>query len=403
MPADVRDRDALLAPYDVDGVVDEPELRSVAELARHVCDVPYAVVNLISEHFQHQVAAVGIAPAVCAREDSMCSVSITTSEPVVVPDAREDPRFADNPFVTGRLADVRFYAAGQLRTASGAVLGTLCVFDGVRRDLAPAQRRGLDLLAGQAVAALELRRAGRELATTVRELEEARAELARSNSDLAAFAGQVSHDLRNPLAGVTGFLELLADRPAVAADGTAHGHVERALAGAARMRDLVDDLLAYARVGGGLRPERVDLAVLLDDVLDDLAPTGALDGFDVRGDPLPVVRGDAVQLRAVLQNVVTNALRFARPDRRLLLRLRAQARDERWLIEIADNGRGIPTAQREEAFTLLRQVHDHGTVPGGSGIGLATCRRIVAAHGGTIGIGDGVDGGIAVWFTLPAA
>jgi signal transduction histidine kinase len=118
---------------------------------------------------------------------------------------------------------------------------------------------------------------------------------------------------------------------------------------------------------------------------------------------LPAVRGDAVQLRAVLQNIVTNALRFAWPDRRLLLRLRAQARDERWLIEIADNGRGIPAARRDEAFTLLRQVHDHGTVGGGTGIGLATCRRIVAAHGGTIGIGDGVDGGVAVWFTLPAA
>ena len=269
MPADVRDRDALLAPYDVTGPFDEPELQSVAELATHVCGVPCAVVNLISEHFQHQVAAVGITPSVCVREDAMCAVTIGEPAPVEVPDAREDPRFAANPFVTGRLAHIRFYAASQLRAPSGAVLGTLCVFDEAARELTAEQRHALDLLAGQAVGALELRRAYRALTVTVRELAEARDELLRSNSRLAAFAGQVSHDLRNPLAGVTGFLELLVDHPAVAGEATAVAHVDRALAAAGRMRDMVDDLLAYARVGGSLRTERVDLGVLLREVLDD--------------------------------------------------------------------------------------------------------------------------------------
>ena len=404
MPADVLGRDALLAPYDINVPVDEPELRSVAELACHVCDVPHAVVNLISEHFQHQVAAVGIAPAVCSRGDSMCAVTIMAPEPVVVRDAREDPRFADNPFVTGRLGRLRFYAASQLRGPSGVVLGTLCVFDDVPRELTPEQRHGLDLLASQAVGALELRRAGRELATTVRSLQEARSELRRSNTDLAAFAGQVSHDLRNPLAGVTGFLELLGDHRTVAADTTASSYVERALAGAGRMRDLVDDLLSYARLGGGLGSARVDLAGLLREVLDDDSPTGMLDGVgDLEVAPLPTVRGDPIQLRALLQNLITNAVRFARPDRQLLLRVRARPADERWRVEVIDNGRGIPVERRLDAFTLLQQVHDQGSVDGGSGIGLATCKRIVAAHGGTIGIDDGVDGGVCVWFTLPSA
>ncbi len=404
MPADVLNRDALLAPYDIDGLVDEPELQSVAELACHVCDVPYAVVNLISEHFQHQVAAVGIPPTVCSRGDSMCTVTIEAPEPgVVVRDAREDPRFADNPFVTGAMGRLRFYAASQLRGPSGVVLGTLCVFDEVPRDLTPEQRHGLDLLASQAVGALELRKAGRELAVTVRELQEARSELRRSNSDLAAFAGQVSHDLRNPLAGVSGFLELLADHRMVAADTTASSYVERALGGAGRMRDLVDELLAYARLGGVLGSARVDLTGLLREVLDDDSPLGMLDGVDLEVAPLPTVRGDPTQLRALLQNLVTNSVRFARPDRQLLLRVRARPVDDRWLVEVVDNGRGIPVERRLDAFSLLQQVHEHGSVVGGSGIGLATCRRIVAAHGGTIGIDDGVDGGVTVWFTLPSA
>ena len=402
-PLGTGDRDALLAAYlDVDEASGPGDLQALAELASRVCGTPFAAVNLISEHFQHQVAAVGVAPAICAREDSMCAVSLETRTPVTVSDAREDPRFATNPFVTGRLGAVRAYAASQLRTPRGDVLGTLCVFDEVPRDLGHAERRGLDLLAEQAVAALELRRSRRVLASTVRELADARAELLRSNSDLAAFAGQVSHDLRNPLAAVSGYLELLADHPAVVADTTASHQVERASASTGRMRDLVDELLAYARVGGGLRQEPVDLAALLRDVVEDLG-TGAppADALEVAG--LPVVRGDPTQVRAVLANLLTNAVRYARPDRRLVVQVGARSCGPRWRIEVADNGRGVPVEQRAEAFTLLRRLHDQATAGDGSGIGLATCRRIVAAHGGAIGIDDGIDGGITVWFTLPAA
>lgn len=402
MAADPPDRDALLAPYDVDRPADEPDLRSVAELATHICTVPYAAVNLISEHFQHQVAAVGITPSVCAREDSMCSVTIAEARPVEVADARTDPRFAANPFVTGRLGLVRFYAASQLRSPSGEVLGTLCVFDESPQKLAAEQRHALDLLAGQAVGALELRRSYRALTATVGELAEAHDELERSNSQLAAFAGQVSHDLRNPLAGVSGFLELLADHPGLPADGTARSYVGRALAAAGRMRSMVDDLLAYARVGGTLRTERVDLGALLREVLDDVPP-GTLDAVRLDVGVLPTVRGDPTQLRAVLGNLVANSVRFHRSDREPVLRVRARPEGDRWLVELADNGRGVPVERREEAFTLLRQVHEPGTADGGSGIGLATCRRIVAAHGGTIVLDDGIDGGAAVLVTLPAA
>ncbi|MDF2979873.1 MAG: cph1 3 [Actinomycetospora sp.] len=317
-------------------------------------------------------------------------------------DARADPRFAANPCVTGRLASVRFFAASQLRAPSGAVLGTLCVFDETARELTTEQRQALDLLARQAVGALELRRAYRALTATVQDLARTRDELARSNSQLAAFAGQVSHDLRNPLAGVTGFLELLADHPAVAAEATPSAHVDRALAAAGRMPEMVDDLLAYARVGGELRTVRVDLGVLLREVLDDLPP-GVLDAAQLDLGVLPAVRGDPTQLRAVLANVVANAVRFARPGRRPVLRARARPAGDRWVVEIADNGTGVRPERREEAFALLRQVHEPGTVSGGSGIGLATCRRIVAAHGGTISLDDGLEGGTAVRITLPAA
>jgi signal transduction histidine kinase len=401
MPDESHGGAALLAEYALDDAAEEPDLQALAEIATHVSGAPYAVVNLIDAHFQHQVAAIGISPSVCAREDSMCAVTVVSPEPVVVDDAREDARFAANPWVTGQLGRVRFYASSQLRTSSGAVLGTLCVFDEQPCTITARQRRSLDLLAHQVVDVLELRRFTRLLGAAVRDLTAARTELLRSNSELAAFAGRVSHDLRNPLAGLGGFLELLGENPAVAADPTAAHQVHRARAAAGRMHALVDELLEYARLGGTLRWCAVGLRRLLDELAEDQSATGLLDGVDLDVGPLPTVRGDATQLRALLQNLIVNAVRFARPDRRPVLRIGARRCPDHWRVEIADNGLGIPVTRREEAFELLAQVHPHGTVAGGSGIGLATCRRIVAAHGGSIGIDDGVDGGITVWFTLP--
>ncbi|MGZ3145597.1 sensor histidine kinase [Lentzea chajnantorensis] len=403
MPVDLHDRDSVLAEYGIEDLGRHPDLEALAELAAQVCGAPHGAVNLISEHLQHQVAAVGISPSVCSREDSMCAVSIVTPEPVEVFDAREDPRFAANPFVTGRIASVRFYAASRLQAPSGAVLGTLCVFDDVPRRLDPRQRRSLDLLAHQAVDVLELRRSGLALTRTVAELSAARAELLRSNSELADFAGRVSHDLRNPLAGITGFLELLSDHPAVVAAPTAGRLVERGRGAANRMHALVDELLEYAKLGGQLRCRSVDLGTLLADLVDDRSTGAGTEPVELDLEPLPAVRGDETHLRALLQNVISNAVRFARPDRRLRVRIRAKHSGEFVRVEIADNGRGIPPARREEAFALLSQVHQHGTVEGGTGIGLATCRRVVTAHGGTIGMADGIDGGLTVWFTLPAA
>lgn len=403
MPGEAHDGDTLLAEYAIDDATEEPDLQALAEIATHVSGAPYAVVNLIDAHFQHQVAAIGISPSVCAREDSMCAVTMVSPEPVVVDDAREDPRFAANPWVAGQLGRVRFYAASQLRAPSGAVLGTLCVFDERPHTLTTRQRRSLDLLAHQVVDVLELRRSTRLLAVAVRDLTAARAELLRSNGELAAFAGRVSHDLRNPLAGLSGFLELLAENSAVAEDPTAAHQVHRACAAAGRMHALVDELLQYARLGGSLRWRAIDLRRLLDDLAEDQSATGLLEDVDLDVGPLPTVRGDATQLRALLQNVIVNAVRFACPDRRLTLRIRSRRCTDHWRVEIADNGRGIPADLREEAFSLLTQVHPHGTVEGGSGIGLATCRRIVTAHGGGIGISDGIEGGVTVWFTLPLA
>lgn len=393
----------LLAEYGVYERPVRPELQSLAELAARVCQVPTAAVNLLDDTVQHQVAAAGLAPADCARSDSMCATTLAGGVPIVVPDARNDLRFARNPFVTGQIAALRFYAAVPLRAPDGTLFGTLCVFDSAPRELDDEAVHWLGVLADQVTGVLELERTGRRLGRAVGELEQTRAELVRSNDQLAAFAGQVSHDLRGPLAAVIGFVEMLAKRPAVRQDEVAVQYAELAVASGRRMVTLLSDLLAHARVGGTLQVGPVDLEELVGEVVADLGPL--LAGVSVSYPSLPTVAGDRTQLRAVLQNLLSNAAAYRRQDRDSVVEVRASRVSSGWRVEVVDNGLGVPVSSREEAFDPLVRLHGESEAPaaaGNSGLGLATCRRIVAAHGGDIGLADGIDGGTTAWFTLPA-
>jgi signal transduction histidine kinase len=384
-----------IAKYAVLGEPPRRDLQALVALAAQVCDVPSAVINLITASEQVQVAAVGMDPSVCAREDSMCAAVLHEADPVIVPDASRDPRFAQNPFVTGVIGDIRFYAANHLVTPDGIAIGTLCVFDEEPRELDTAQRQALRTLADRVVDLLELSLRTRQLERSLTTLRATRDELRRSNEQLAHFAGQAAHDLRNPLTSVTMSLEMLQEQRSVL-DEDSRWLVDRALSGAGRMDEMIAELLAYARVGGTLRREKVDLDAVLGEVLADLA--GDLDDTDLRVGPLPVVSGDPTQLRAVLQNLVANAVKFTRPLRPPEISVTARRVADRWRLEVADNGPGVPAAERER---VLEPMVRGAAKVDGIGLGLAICARVVRAHGGDIGIDEAPGGGACVWLELP--
>lgn len=374
------------------------DLRALVDIAAQVADVPLATINLITDTEQHQIATTGFDAAICAREDSMCNLVLHEDAPVIVPDASQDPRFKDNPFVTGEIGDVRFYATHQLRTPKGVVIGTLCVFDTEPRELGDDQEEALVQLADRVVDLLELELRTRELTRAIAKLEETGAELERSNEVLTAFAGQVAHDLRNPLSAVKMSLELLEDQmaaPDLDPDTLAYV-ATRANSGAERMQQLIDDLLAYARIGGHMAHTEVDLGRVLEDVRADLAVP--LAGATLEAGDLPIVLGDPVQLRAVVQNLVANSAKFTRPGEPAHIEVRAVGDGDVWRIEVVDHGLGVPAGDRERVFAPLARAHDDVE---GHGIGLATVRRIVDAHRGRIGIEETPGGGATVWLELP--
>ncbi|MET0671925.1 MAG: GAF domain-containing sensor histidine kinase [Microbacterium pygmaeum] len=382
-----RTRAEAIADYALIGAPPVADLQGLVELASTVCGVSTAVINIIDDRFQHQVAAVGFTPATCAREDSMCAVVLADPGLVVVSDARKDDRFAANPFVTGEIAHVRFYASSPVITPSGVAIGTLCVFDEDTGELSPDHQKALDLLAHQVVDVLELRRITRELS--------------QSNEQLELFAGQVSHDLRNPLTAITGFLELAADSPEMVDAPRASWAIGRAEAAAERMAVMVSDLLEYARLGGA-KPHRdeLSLAEIAASVIEDLDSAITVSGATVTVDADLQVVGDRTLLRALMQNLVANAIKFSSAAGTTpRVEIRAQLLVGSWRLTVDDNGPGIAPDQRERVFALMERDVSHD-VPG-LGIGLSTCERIASAHGGRIGIDDSPLGGTSVWVVVP--
>ncbi|GLZ46035.1 histidine kinase [Actinomycetospora sp. NBRC 106375] len=227
----------------------------------------------------------------------------------------------------------------------------------------------------------------RELADTERarqELDLRSQELARSNSDLEQFAYVASHDLQEPLRKVASFCQLLQRRYAGQLDERADQYIEFASDGAKRMQVLINDLLAFSRVGRqGDSMEVVDLDRLVDRATENVA--GALEesGAVVEHGTLPSVLGAPALLTTVFQNLLGNSLKF-RGDEPPRLRVDAERDPEdpdRWLLRFADNGIGIDPEYAERIFVIFQRLHARNAYPG-TGIGLAMCRKIVEHHGG---------------------
>lgn len=321
----------------------------------------------------------------------MCAAVIDDADVVVSEDARLDPRFAENPFVTGAIGRVRFYASAPLITPSGITIGRLCVFDEVPRSLNDEQVGVLQVLASRIVDVLELRlRTG--------QLEQARDELHRSNESLSLFAGQISHDLLQPLTAVLVNAELLALEPAVSGDPEASKLAEATLAAGNRMARLIDTILGYARAGGHLDIAVVALDRVIAEIRDDLQPLLVERGVRLEAEALPEVRADRQQLHLVLQNLIANAIKFTPIETSPVVTISASRDEASWRIIVADNGPGIDEDPRDRAFDLY--ARGNGKVVG-TGIGLATVRRAVEAHGGEVGLDRSPSGGVAAWFTLP--
>jgi signal transduction histidine kinase len=234
-------------------------------------------------------------------------------------------------------------------------------------------------------------------------LERVNRDLERSNAELQRFAAVAAHDLRSPLATVRGFLDLLGDRYAGFLDRQGQQILEVARRVTTQMAESVEGLLTLAAVGvDDLAVEVVDIQDVVDEVLvTTVSALGAADAELQIAEGLPEVRGDRTQLRLLFQNLLVNAIKFRDPARPLVIAIEVDHAAPFHRFAVQDNGRGFDAADREVIFEPFARTHE-GHNLGATGIGLATCRRIVERHGGTIAALP-TEPGARFEFTLPAA
>ena len=225
-------------------------------------------------------------------------------------------------------------------------------------------------------------------------------ELARSNADLEQFAYIASHDLQEPLRMVATYTQLLGERYRGRLDENADKFIGYASEGALRMQTLIQDLLAFSRVGrSGDACGRVDCDAAVEEVLQSLGPAMRASGAVVTHAALPMVWADRSQVAQIFQNLIGNAIKF-RGKEALAISVQAEKAGQQWLFSVSDNGIGIAPEYREHIFVVFQRLHTRAEYAG-NGIGLAICKKVVERCGGKIWVEAQADHGSIFKFTMP--
>ena len=382
---------AALARYDVLDTPRESDFDDITRLIANICEVPFAVVNLIDDGRQWFKSEVGFGVRETPLADSFCAHAILENELLVIPDATKDERFACNPLVTGD-PKLRFYAGSLLKTEDGYALGTLCVLDTRPRELDQRQLDALRVLSHHVMTLLELRRHV-ALKTAIA------AQLDQALRDREQMMAVVSHDLRSPL----GVVALTAEMMGTMAAGDAPAAGERLARAATTMQRLVDDLLDMEAMNRGalkldVRP--VELARLVDDLGQAFmmeAQSRSIELKIVVSANAPLVC-DPRRVQQALGNLVGNALKLTPTGGEVVVSAEHDAGDV--LFVVRDSGPGFA----EGVAARLFEPFWRGPSPAerGAGLGLAITKGIVEAHGGAISADNAPGGGARVEVRLPA-
>jgi len=401
------ERIAALESYGILDTPKEKDFDDVVKLVSELLDVPVAAVNLIADNRQWFKSEIGLGVREMPLDDSICKFALLVDGPMIVPDTRNDVRFACNPLVTGD-PGLRFYAGVQLTTPEGFPLGTLCALDFKERPegLSEQQAFTLTTLARQVMSQLELRRVLRQQQVAL--VEQARTQQALLEADRKKneFLAVVAHELRNPLAPIVSAAGLLAlsDEPSTIRKASAViGRQAR------HMSNLIDDLLDASRVAQGkVTLERVQLD-LLDTAASAIEQVKPLvekyhHRLHVKLPSAPVLTmGDPKRLLQVVTNLLSNAAKYTPDGGEIELEIGMD--ETHHIVSVRDNGVGMTPELLQDAFRLFSQAESSlDRSQGGLGIGLALVKSLVNLHEGSVTAeSEGLNRGSTFLIRLPRA
>ncbi|HYW12871.1 MAG TPA: GAF domain-containing sensor histidine kinase [Longimicrobium sp.] len=385
------ERLALMAATGLLDTPPEEAFDRLTRLASEFLDAPLAQVNLVDDHRQFSKSS--LAPEGWPEDrntplpDCYCKWAVATGEPMVVTDARLDPRTCDTAAL--REHNLVSYLGIPLILSTGHALGTLCVAGFEPRAWSEREVRVLTDLGASAANEVEMRLNAA-----------ARRELARMKDE---FVSIVAHELRTPLTSIRGSLGLLASGKL---DGTpqAQRMMQIAAQNSDRLVRLINDMLDLDRMHSGrleMEPARLSVHPLVQQAVEAVQGSAAAlqVRMEVRVDPGLEVWGDAGRVVQVLVNLLSNAAKFSPPD--ALVEVVVEDRGPNALFQVRDRGRGIPADRLDDIFERFRQVDSSDARDkGGTGLGLAICRTIVQQHGGRIWVASEWGKGSTFFFTL---
>lgn len=365
-----------------ENVAEDKAYIDLVKLAAQLCEMPVAFVSFLDEKQQWIKAAEGIDLFETSRQVAFCEHIIQQQDFLLIEDACQDPRFAENPFVVG-IPFIRFYAGAPIRSREGHILGALAVVDFEPREFSKQQKDGLERLAHQVEHILELRRGQLELESAKKEVEDQEKKKSR-------FFAQISHDLRTPLNGVLGMLEVL--QRGNLSEEQQEG-VDTIRYSAEQLLRLVNDLLDFQKLDAG-KLQIENRPFLLGDLLAPLQRTFQWQANQKQlkfriSEPLslPALTGDAHRLGQVLMNLLSNAFKFTKNGEVSLSIEPVELADEYVKLSfcVEDTGIGIDEESQRSLFHDFTQANTSiARRYGGTGLGLAIVKELVQLMGGAI-------------------
>jgi two-component sensor histidine kinase len=329
MKADIHPMEAprleALRRYDILDTPVEPAYDAVVNLVADICDMPIAVINLIDSGRQWFKAEKGLGVRELPLDASICAHAILQPGLFVVPDTQKDARFRDNPLVRGD-PHLRFYAGALLETKDGLPLGTVCVLDYKPRELNDRQRKLLLLMAQQVMAQLELR-------VSLREKEEALRISSAALAEKVILIQEIDHRVQNSLAIVAGILRIQSQQTKSEESRGVLSNAERHVQAIAS----VHRQLQQADSGS-----TVDMAIFLHQLCSNLQPSES--GIQIRclAKPSAIAAARATTLGLIVNELVTNAIKYAYPSRQGAVTVEWGWSPASWTLQVSDNGVGLP-------------------------------------------------------------
>lgn len=387
------ERIKLLESYSILDTLEEEEYDNLTMIASQLCGTPIALISFVDEERQWFKSHRGLDISETSRDYSFCAHAINDPKNVfIIPDARNDIRFHDNPIVSGQ-PNVIFYAGVPLTNENGLPLGTICVLDNKPKVLSPDQIRSLKALSEQTMKLLELRLNKLQLEETLETLEE-------KNKELEQFAYIAAHDLKSPLVNISGLTDIFIDNYSQTIDDEGREIINLIKSSSSKLKEMIESLLSYSKssVTNKENNTEINLSVLEKD-LSNLFIFKNNCSITFKSN-VSTLYTNKTALEQILINLVTNAIKY-NDKKNIEIEIEVIEENDFYTIVVSDNGPGISKENHKiifEIFEVASTVDRFGVK--GNGIGLATVKKIVDALNGTIDIESEMGKGLKFKFTL---